>query len=95
MAPAQTGKESGHEDHGPAIGDSCIALCSGGGASGTSLVYWAGQGFIPDEDVAMRKVCEDYMKESGNKLEYSLLPFMALNQTRAVAPFAPQEGRQP
>ena len=28
----------------------------------------------------MRKVCEDYMKESGNKLDYSLMPFMALNQ---------------
>ena len=28
----------------------------------------------------MRQVCEDYMKASGNKLEYSLMPFMALNQ---------------
>jgi multiple sugar transport system substrate-binding protein len=49
-------------------------------AQAKTAVYWAGQGFIPEEDVAMRKVCEDYMKESGNKLEYSLLPFMALNQ---------------
>ena len=49
-------------------------------AQAKTAVYWAGQGFIPEEDIAMRKVCEDYMKESGNKLEYSLLPFMALNQ---------------
>ena len=49
-------------------------------AQAKTAVYWAGQGFIPEEDVAMRKVCEDYMKESGNKIEYSLLPFMALNQ---------------
>jgi multiple sugar transport system substrate-binding protein len=49
-------------------------------AQAKTAVYWAGQGFIPQEDVAMRKVCEDYMKESGNKLDYSLMPFMALNQ---------------
>src|SRR5215469_4634396 len=49
-------------------------------AQAKTAVYWAGQGFIPQEDAAMRKVCEDYMKESGNKLEYSIMPFMALNQ---------------
>jgi multiple sugar transport system substrate-binding protein len=49
-------------------------------AQAKTAVYWAGQGFIPEEDVAMRKVCDDYMKESGNKLDYSLMPFMALNQ---------------
>src|ERR1051326_1668680 len=42
--------------------------------------FWMGQGFIPQEDAAMRQVCEDYMKASGNKLEYNLMPFMALNQ---------------
>ena len=26
------------------------------------------------------KVCEDYMKASGNKLDYSIMPFMAQNQ---------------
>src|SRR5690348_2513382 len=49
-------------------------------AEAKTAIYWAGQGFIPEEDRAMRQVCEDYMKESGNKLEYSLMPFMALNQ---------------
>ena len=49
-------------------------------AQAKTAVFWAGQGFIPEEDIAMRKVCEDYMKESGNKLDYSIMPFMALNQ---------------
>ena len=49
-------------------------------AQAKTAVYWAGQGFIPQEDAAMRKVCEDYMKESGNKLDYSIMPFMAWNQ---------------
>ena len=49
-------------------------------AQAKTAVCWINQGFIPQEDAAMRKVCEDYMKESGNKLEYSIMPFMALNQ---------------
>ena len=47
-------------------------------AQAKTAIYWAGQGFIPQEDAAMRTVCEDYMKASGNKLDYSLMPFMAL-----------------
>jgi multiple sugar transport system substrate-binding protein len=49
-------------------------------AQAKTAVFWAGQGFIPQEDAAMKQVCEDYMKASGNTLDYSLLPFMALNQ---------------
>jgi len=49
-------------------------------AQAKTAVCWLNQGFIPQEDEAMTKVCEDYMKASGNKLEYSILPFMALNQ---------------
>lgn len=49
-------------------------------AQAKTAVYWANQGFLPQEDAAMRKTCEDYMKESGNKLDYSIMPFMALNQ---------------
>lgn len=49
-------------------------------AQAKTAVCWINQGFIPEEDASARKVCEDYMKESGNKLEYSILPFMALNQ---------------
>jgi multiple sugar transport system substrate-binding protein len=49
-------------------------------AQAKTAVCWLNQGFIPQEDAAMQKVCEDYMKASGNKLDYSIMPFMALNQ---------------
>src|ERR1035438_9789884 len=49
-------------------------------AQAKTAVCWLNQGFIPQEDEAMRKVAEDYIKLSGNKLEYSIMPFMAMNQ---------------
>ena len=33
----------------------------------------------------MEKVCNDYMKESGNKLDYSIMPFTAMNQKMVSA----------
>jgi multiple sugar transport system substrate-binding protein len=53
----------------------CIA-----NAAGTTAVVWAGQGFVPEEDVAFRKTVADYEKASGNKIDLSIMPFMALNQ---------------
>src|SRR5258708_5010352 len=49
-------------------------------AQAKTAVCWLNQGFIPQEDAAMRQVAEDYIKASGNKLDYSIMPFMALNQ---------------
>jgi multiple sugar transport system substrate-binding protein len=49
-------------------------------AQAKTAVCWINQGFVRQEDEAMKKVCEDYMKASGNKLDYSIMPFMALNQ---------------
>ena len=49
-------------------------------AQAKTATCWIGQGFVQQEDVAMRQVCDDYMKASGNKLDYSIMPFMALNQ---------------
>ena len=49
-------------------------------AQAKTAVCWIGQGFVQQEDVAMKQVCSDYMKASGNKLDYSIMPFMALNQ---------------
>src|SRR3984885_12848297 len=49
-------------------------------AQAKTAVCWLNQGFLPQEDEAMRKVADDYIKESGNKLDYSIMPFMALNQ---------------
>ncbi|HUB12168.1 MAG TPA: ABC transporter substrate-binding protein [Acetobacteraceae bacterium] len=65
-----------------------VAVAAGGAlarpyianAQAKTAVCWINQGFIPQEDAAMKQVCEDYMKESGNKLDYSIMPFMALNQ---------------
>src|SRR5262245_48770608 len=49
-------------------------------AQAKTAVCWLNQGFVQQEDSAMRKTCDDYMKASGNKLDYSIMPFMALNQ---------------
>jgi multiple sugar transport system substrate-binding protein len=67
---------------------SSVALAAGGAlarpyianAQAKTAVCWINQGFVPQEDAAMTKVCEDYMKASGNKLDYSIMPFMAQNQ---------------
>ena len=48
-------------------------------AAGTAVV-WATQGFVPAEDAAFKKTVADYEKLSGNKIELSSMPFMALNQ---------------
>jgi multiple sugar transport system substrate-binding protein len=49
-------------------------------AQAKTAVCWLNQGFIPEEDAAMRQVVADYQKASGNKLDASIMPFMALNQ---------------
>jgi multiple sugar transport system substrate-binding protein len=49
-------------------------------AQAKTATVWMNQGFIPQEDAAFKKVAEDYMKASGNTLDYSIMPFMAQNQ---------------
>src|SRR5208283_1287351 len=49
-------------------------------AQAKTAVVWMNQGFVQQEDVAAKKVMEDYIKASGNKLDYSIMPFMAMNQ---------------
>jgi multiple sugar transport system substrate-binding protein len=46
---------------------------------------WVGQGFVPAEDAAFKDTVANYEKESGNKIEYSIMPFMALNQKTVSA----------
>src|SRR5215469_12350596 len=48
-------------------------------AAGTAVV-WRDQGFVPEEDAAFRTTVADYEKASGNKIDLSIMPFMALNQ---------------
>ncbi len=49
-------------------------------AAATTATLWQVQGFVPEEDAAFREVVAQYQKASGNKIEYSIMPFMALNQ---------------
>ncbi len=44
-------------------------------AAATTASVWFAQGFVQDEDVALRKVVADYEKQSGNKIELSIIPF--------------------
>ena len=45
----------------------------------TATVWWS-QGFVPQEDDAFRKVVADYEKVSGNKIDFSIVPFAPLRQ---------------
>ncbi|HEY7579271.1 MAG TPA: ABC transporter substrate-binding protein [Acetobacteraceae bacterium] len=46
-------------------------------AQAKTAVAWIGQGFIPEEDAAVRRLLADYEKASGNKIDASIMPFMA------------------
>src|SRR6478672_1218431 len=45
----------------------------------TAQVWWS-QGFVPEEDVALKKMVADYEKISGNKVDLSIVPFAPLRQ---------------
>ncbi len=44
-------------------------------AAATTITAWWTQGFIPEEDAAFRKMVADYEKQSGNTINYSIVPF--------------------
>ena len=50
----------------------------------TAEVWWT-QGFVPDEDTAFQKLVADYEKQSGNKLNASIVPFAPLRQKEVSA----------
>jgi len=49
-------------------------------AAATTATAWFTQGFVPEEDAALKKVVASYEKESGNKIELSIVPFAPLAQ---------------
>src|SRR5271157_5572242 len=49
-------------------------------AAATTATFCQVQVFVPEEDAAFRKTVADYEKASGNKIDLSVMPFMALNQ---------------
>jgi multiple sugar transport system substrate-binding protein len=48
-------------------------------AAKTATVWWV-QGFVPEEDAAFEELVRVYEKQSGNKIEYSIIPFAPLRQ---------------
>src|SRR5438477_11868703 len=40
----------------------------------TAAVWWV-QGFAEEEDLSFKKLVADYEKASGNKLDYSIIPY--------------------
>src|ERR1700752_4048544 len=44
-------------------------------AAATTASVWFAQGFVQDEDVALRKAVADYEKASSNKIELTIIPF--------------------
>jgi multiple sugar transport system substrate-binding protein len=48
-------------------------------AAATAEVWWV-QGFVPEEDVAIKKIVADYEKASGNTIELSIMPFAPQRQ---------------
>jgi multiple sugar transport system substrate-binding protein len=45
----------------------------------TATVWWT-QGFAHEEDIAFKAMIENYQKASGNKIEYSIIPYAPLRQ---------------
>src|SRR5437870_3174021 len=48
-------------------------------AAKTAELWWA-QGFVPEEDISIKKIVADYEKASGNKLDLSIIPFAPMRQ---------------
>lgn len=49
-------------------------------AAGKTATIWWTQGFVPEEDAAFRALVGNYEKASGNKIDYSIVPFAPLLQ---------------
>src|SRR5271154_4885976 len=49
-------------------------------AAATTAEGWWVQGFVPEEDVAIKKIVADYEKASGNTIDLSIMPFAPQRQ---------------
>ena len=54
-------------------------------AAATTAEVWFQQGFAKEEDAAFKKMVTEYEKASGNKIDYSLIPFEPLRQKEISA----------
>ncbi len=48
-------------------------------AATTASVWWV-QGFVQEEDVAFRQMVAQYQKDSGNTIDYSIIPYAPMRQ---------------
>ena len=48
-------------------------------ADKTASVWWT-QGFVPEEDASFRAMVAEYEKTSGNKIDFSIIPFAPIRQ---------------
>src|SRR6202049_1327062 len=53
-------------------------------AAATAEVWWP-QGFVPEEDAAIKKVVADYQKASGNTIDLNIAPFAPQRQKIVAA----------
>ena len=53
-------------------------------AAKTAIVWWV-QGFAEEEDIAFKKLVADYQKESGNTIDFTLVPFAPHRQKIVAA----------
>jgi len=53
-------------------------------AAKTATVWWT-QGFVAEEDASFKNVVEEYQKQSGNTIDFSLIPFAPLMQKTVSA----------
>src|ERR1700680_3893528 len=44
-------------------------------AEATTATVWWTQGSAEEEDISFKKIIADYEKASGNKIDYSIIPF--------------------
>jgi multiple sugar transport system substrate-binding protein len=49
-------------------------------AEATTATVWWIQGFAQEEDISFKKLVAEYEKASGNKLEYSIIPYAPMRQ---------------
>ena len=49
-------------------------------AEATTIEVWWVQGFVPEEDDQFKKTVAEYEKSTGNKLNYSIIPFAPMRQ---------------
>ena len=54
-------------------------------AAATTAEVWWPQGFVPEEDAAIKKVVADYQKASGNTIDLNIAPFAPQRQKIVAA----------